>query len=115
MNLAYVIEDSGGGPRVAWIDETVPITVEEALRPQMAASINGEQADERHECDGWLRSLLAEGLKSSNEVFKAGNAAGFTKDQIRRAKYRIGAVAKKEGFDDDAQWSWELPASASGD
>ena len=108
MPLAYVIEDLGSGPRVAWIDETVPITVEEALRPQVATSINPEQADERHECDGWLRSFLAEGLKSSNEVFKSGNAAGFSKDQIRRAKYRIGAVARKEGFDKDAQWSWAL-------
>ncbi len=37
-------------------------------------------------------------LKSTIEVFKAGNAAGFSKDQIRRAKYRIGAVANREGF-----------------
>jgi len=113
MPLAYMIEESARGARVAWIDETVPITVEDALRPQTASSLNGEQADERHECDGWLRTFLANGLKSSNEVFKAGNAAGFSKDQIRRSKYRIGAVARKEGFDKDAQWSWELPAPPS--
>jgi putative DNA primase/helicase len=111
--LAYMIEDSGSGPRVVWIDETAPITVEEALKPQEAPSVNGEQADERHECNGWLRSFLADGLKSSNEVFKAGHAAGFSKDQIRRAKYRIGAVARKEGFDKNAQWSWAVPASES--
>jgi putative DNA primase/helicase len=111
--LAFVIEDQGPGPRVVWDDKTAPITVEEALRPQAAVNIDREQADERHECDGWLRSFLAQGLKSSNEVFKAGNGAGFSKDQIRRAKYRIGAVARKEGFDNDAQWSWVLPAVAT--
>ena len=95
MPLAFVIEDNGTGPRVAWFEETAPITIEEALRPQSAPGIDREQADERHECDGWLRSFLAQGLKSSNEVFKAGNGAGFSKDQIRRAKYRIGAVARK--------------------
>jgi putative DNA primase/helicase len=106
--LAYVIKESGSGACVAWIDEKVPITVAEALRPPAAPALNEEQADERHECDGWLRSFLTEGLKSSNVVFKAGNAAGFSKDQIRRAKYRIGAVARTEGFDKDAQWSWAL-------
>ena len=112
--LAYVIEDRGSGPTVEWSDEPVAITIEQALRPKAAPSLDGEQADERHECDGWLRSFLAEGVKSTIEVFKAGNAAGFSKDQIRRAKYRIGAVARKEGFEKDARWSWGLSSRALG-
>jgi hypothetical protein len=44
--------------------------------------------------------------------FKAGTAAGFTKDQIRRAKYQIGIVARSEGFARDGRWSWALPAHA---
>jgi len=110
--LAYVIDDPGSGPRVEWSDQPVAITVGEALRPEAAPALGGEQAGERLECDDWLRTFLAEGLKSTTEVFKAGNAAGFSKDQVRRAKYRLGAVARKDGFDRDAQWSWELPTHA---
>ena len=112
--LAYVIEDRGDGPRVEWSDEPVAITIEEALRPKAAHVLDGGQAGERLACDGWLRAFLAEGVKSTIEVFKAGNAAGFSTDQIRRAKGRIGVVAKKEGFDKDAQWSWQLSAYAHG-
>jgi hypothetical protein len=46
------------------------------------------------------------------EVFNAGNAAGFSKDQITRAKSRIGAVARREGFGVDGVWSWRLGAHA---
>jgi hypothetical protein len=88
------------------------ISVGEALRPEAAPALDGEPAGQRLECDGWLRTFLAQGLKSTTEVFKAGNAAGFSKDPIRRAKYRLGAVARKQGFDGDAQWSWELLAHA---
>jgi hypothetical protein len=96
--LAYVIEDRGSGARVEWSDESVATTIEEALRPKAIPSLVGQQADERLECDGWLRGLLTEGVKSTIEVFRAGNAAGFSKDQIRRAKFRIGAVARREGY-----------------
>jgi hypothetical protein len=51
--------------------------------------------------------VLAQGLKSTTEVFKAGHAAGFSKDEMRRAQYRLGAVAGEQGFDRDAQGSWE--------
>jgi hypothetical protein len=42
----------------------------------------------------------------------AGTAAGFSKDQIRRAKHRIGAVARREGFGVDGGWFWKLGAHA---
>ncbi len=110
--LAYVIDDRGVGPRVEWSDQPVAITVGEASRPEGALALGGEPAGERHECDDWLRTFLAGGLTSTTEVFKAGHVAGFSKDQVRRAKVRLGAVARKEGFDRDAQWSWELPTHA---
>ena len=83
-----------------------------SIRPEAALALGGEPAGERLECDDWLRTFLADGLTSTTEVFKAGHVAGFSKDQVRRAKVRLGAVARKEGFDTDAQWSWELPTHA---
>ena len=106
--LAYVIEDRGKGPRVEWSDEPVAITVEESLKPKAAHSLSGGQAGARLECDGWLRAFLAKGVKSTNDVFRAGNTAGFSRSQIRRAKCRVNAVAMREGFGVDGQWSWGL-------
>ena len=112
--LAYVIDDTGGGPRVVWSDTPVPITIAQALRPQMNLSHHGEQADARLECDDWLRSFLANQVSSTVDIFKAGNDAGFTKDQIRRAKCRIGAVARREGYGADGRWVWGLEPPAFG-
>ncbi len=47
-------------------------------------------------------------MKSTIIVFKAGNALGFSRSQIRRAKSRINAVATREGFGVNGQWSWGL-------
>jgi hypothetical protein len=83
----------------------VAITIEEALRPMAAHCPSGGQPGARLECDGWLRAFLAEGVKSTITVFKAGNTAGFSRNQMRRAKSRINAVATREGFGVNGQWS----------
>jgi hypothetical protein len=59
-------------------------------------------------CDGWLWSFLVGGMKPAMEILKTANEAGFSKDQIRRARSRIGAVAREVGFCKNAQWCWEL-------
>jgi putative DNA primase/helicase len=110
--LAYVIENGAKGARVEWSDEPVAITIEEALRPKSPHSLNGRQAGAPLECDGWLRAFLADGVKSAIIVFDAGNTAGFSRNQIRRAKNRINAVATREGFGVDGQWSWGLERHA---
>ena len=46
------------------------------------------------------------------DIFKAGNDASFSRDQIKRAKYRISAVGRREGLGDDGQWIWRLQAGA---
>jgi putative DNA primase/helicase len=112
MTLAYVIEDSGSGPRVVWDDETVPITTGEALRPRQ--EIAEDEIVESKECVQWLGELLMDGPKPSIDVFKASIDAGYTRDQVKRAKHRIGAVARRQGFQKGAQWTWELLTDASG-
>ena len=101
-----------GGPRVEWSDHRVAIPVGEAPRPQAAPPRDREPAGPRLECGDWLRTFLAEGPQSITEVFRAGagDAAGFSKDPVRRVKYRLSAVARKPGFDRDAQGSWQSPA-----
>jgi hypothetical protein len=104
-------KDIERGPRIVWSDESVPITVEQALRPEAQSAPDGQRAAECLECDHWLQTFLAAGHKSTIEVFKAGAAAGFSKNQIRRAKHRTGVEARKEGFAHDGRWTWGLFAA----
>jgi hypothetical protein len=111
--LAFTIEDLGGGPRVVWSDTPVPISVNEALRIQAGPFAAPEPKTRSNVCDDWLRSCLSGGGKPSAEILNAGMKAGFSKHQIYRAKSRIGARARKRGFDKCAQWYWERPAGMS--
>ncbi len=109
--LDYVIEECGSGPRVVWSDEPVPITVGEALRPRQEIA-QGELID-AHECDQWLDEFLKNGPRPTIEVFKAAIDAGYSRDQARDAKQRIGAVAQKHGFQEGARWTWQLRANST--
>jgi hypothetical protein len=52
-----------------------------------------------------------DGPKPSSEVFKAAIDAGYSRDQVKDAKRRIGAVAHRHGFQEGAQWTWQLPTA----
>jgi hypothetical protein len=110
--LAYMIEDRATGPRIEWCHEPVSSTVGTSLEPAQRAQLDhGRHAARHHLCDNWLRAFLAERHRSTTDIFEGASEAGFSKDQVRRTKSRIGAVARRAGFDKDAQWSWELPVS----
>jgi putative DNA primase/helicase len=112
--LAYMIGDRENGPRIEWCHEPVSSAIVTSLEPAQRAQRHHEgQAARHHVCDHWLRAFLAERRRSTTEILEAASEAGFTKDQVRRAKSRIGAVAKRAGFDKDAQWSWRLPVGPS--
>ena len=55
--------------------------------------------------DQFLRSFLADGPKTEREVMKAAKAQGFTKDQVKRARSRVGIKSEKLGFGDGWRWS----------
>ncbi len=107
--LAYVIDDAGSGPRIVWSDTPMANTVEQALQSQAFSTHDGEQAD-RLECDVWLRTFLDDEVKPTIDIFKAASAAPFSMHQIKRAKRRIGAVARREGFGPNGQWIWRRHA-----
>ncbi|WKK13874.1 AAA family ATPase [Rhodococcus ruber] len=77
-----------------------------------AAAENGDGADERNDVDEWLRQFLAHGSQKANEVYSAADANGFSKDQIKRAKRRIGAVAERPV--NPGPWFWSIPATPQG-
>ena len=65
------------------------------------------------ECGEWLRDLLSDDPKPSTDVFKVSIDAGYTRDQVKCAKHRIGAVARRQGFQKGDQWTWELLTDGS--
>jgi hypothetical protein len=113
--LAYTIENLGQGPRVVWSDVAAPAIGEQALPMPSIPPAVPQRVPGSAGCDGWLLTYLNGSMKPAVEVVKAGKEAGFSKDQIRRARSRIGAVVRKQGFDRNARWLWELPAITSSD
>lgn len=64
----------------------------------------------------FLRDLLADGPKPAKEVYRDADNAGFSRDQMKRAKSRAGVETVKEGgyFSDEKQcWVWRLTTEGS--
>ncbi|GAB6048460.1 hypothetical protein JCM19379_22890 [Methyloparacoccus murrellii] len=76
----------------------------EALPPE---EDNGDDEPEAPECAIWLRDFLASGPKTAKEVFAAGRDDGYSKDQIKRAKARLGVTSGKHAF--NGPWAWAMP------
>jgi hypothetical protein len=109
--LAYTIEDScGRGPGVVWSDEPVAVTVEEALRPRaQTPGLHGDDP-ELSDCEQWLRETLAQsgGRAPAAEIRRAGREAGFGWTTLHRARGRVGASARREGFGPGSKSYWQL-------
>jgi hypothetical protein len=104
--LAYRIEDRGEGPTVEWEAEPVRITAEQALAAETG---DDHERTEARECDDWLRETLADGPVAAVDIYKAARDAGFSQDQAKRAKRRIGARSERQGFGPDSKCHWRLP------
>ncbi|TKG66189.1 hypothetical protein [Prauserella endophytica] len=61
-----------------------------------------------NDCADWLHEFLSAGPVKSAEVYKAADAAGFSKDQAKRAKKKLGVIATHP--DIKGPWFWEVPA-----
>jgi putative DNA primase/helicase len=107
--LAYTVENRDSGPRIEWSGGPVASTFAHPLKPAESRHPHRDEQALRHrECENWLIAYLADGPRSAVNVFAAAIDAGFSRGQARRAKRRIGAIATKEGYADDGQWSWRL-------
>jgi len=66
--------------------------------------------DDDAEIDAWLTELLANGPVKATEVYSAVDAAGYSKDQAKRAKKRLKIDAVKTG---DGPWLWNPPTKGA--
>jgi hypothetical protein len=93
-------------PYVAWDDQHVTITANEALAAD-ATPERGSFAEAKE----FLEELLADGPVPSTEVKADADAAGLSWSTIKRAKAKLKIEAKKSGL--KAGWLWSLPRRGS--
>ncbi len=72
-----------------------------------------EDEIEAPEVDTWLKDFLSTGPKPPKTVFAAGRDDGYSKDQLKRAKGRLGAVSDKNGY--QGEWAWSMPEGTFSD
>jgi AAA domain len=60
--------------------------------------------------EDWLQSFLADGKRAAADIFETGEKAeGFSKDQLKRAKTRLGVhTSKVSDTNGELRWYWEL-------
>jgi putative DNA primase/helicase len=86
----------------------------DAIQGDARDAINAAEADPAEgggsEVTTFLRELLRAGPVASGDVYKQADAAGFTRDQIKRAKKVMGTevVAEKELGVAHGPWRWRL-------
>ena len=57
---------------------------------------------------GFLRELLAAGPRPAKEIFAEAAHAGYSRDQMHRAKSRAGVNVRKQSM--SGGWQWSLAA-----
>jgi len=82
---------------VEWLGET------EASAEDFLA---GEDADDAVDVDSWLAGYLRAGPRKATDVYQAADANGYSKDQAKRAKKRLGVIPEKTG----TSWLWKMPS-----
>jgi hypothetical protein len=68
-------------------------------------------ADDQRDVDRWLTELLSEGPMEAKDVYQAADAAGYTKDQAKGAKKRLGVEATHPVI--PGPWFWEMPQGST--
>lgn len=115
-SLRYTIEpvtlDTDEGPaqwgRLQMLGETTTSVA------QLLDDAPGDNGDDRSEVDGWLTDYLdgEGGSAAAADVLTQGQRMGYSRDQLKRAKKRLGVIAAKAAM--QGGWTWQLPTGAEG-
>lgn len=86
-------------------------SVAELLRE--ANSTGDDSHTERREIDAWLEDYLITegGIARAREVIQNAKEAGFTENQIKKARTRIGATTKRHGAGPGSYIEWRHPSA----
>jgi putative DNA primase/helicase len=109
-SLAYRLVGEGefGVARVQWEGATTH-TASALLAPP-------DDADDRREVDSWLRDYLeAEGRANAGDVIRDSKLAGFSENQVKKARRSIGAASIRHGFGKGSTVIWSIGAIGATD
>jgi hypothetical protein len=67
--------------------------------------------DEQGKVEAWLAELLKTGPMESNDIYRAADAHGYSRDQAKRAKKKLGILATHP--DIKGPWFWEIPQGSA--
>jgi hypothetical protein len=68
--------------------------------------------EDRREIDSWVCDYLqAEGNANTRDVIHDGKLAGFSEDQIKKARRRVGATSIRQGFGKGSTVIWAIGAT----
>lgn len=92
--------------QLLWGD-SIEGSAHELLKRADSLPEESESGGKRLPQDVWLFDYLTYGPKPCLEIIDQGKAAGFSSDQLRRARERLGVVSEKSGY--QKEWYWSLP------
>jgi putative DNA primase/helicase len=94
-------------PHVVWEKDAVNITADEAVRAASGTS-GGKKSDGQKQAQEFLKEILSKGVPVLVKVIlSAGSAHGFSKQQLKLAREKLGKVAVvqvREGW----TWQWMM-------
>jgi hypothetical protein len=90
--------------RVLW-RQALEGTARELLATVEAVEEPGEQG-EIEDAGEWLMAALAHGSMDARDLFKIGEAQGYKQRTLQRARARIGAQTRREGFGKGSKVVW---------
>ena len=90
--------------RVAWCDDPLTVSANEALA---ASGMEGKRGVQRREAEEFLQGYLEAKPMPADQVKEAAEANGITERTLRRAREGLGIVVEKAAF--EGGWQWRLP------
>jgi RecA-family ATPase len=106
-SLAYrvVSDEEFDCARIEWDGTT------EHRANDLLAIESDEDRTERDDAADWLRDLLADGAMPASEVKTLARKVGHAERTLTRARNRIGAKTRRDGFGKGAVYVWYMPAT----
>ena len=104
--LSYTIVESNGSPCLAWSDEPVTMTIDDALD---AARDDDHRGSERKEAKEWLQQVLSVGPMPAKDIKRLATQEGPAWATVRRAKEELRINVYREGFGQGSISKWALP------
>jgi hypothetical protein len=104
MAYRIVTSETHDVARIQWESEPTDMTADELLEGTAFSEGRTARVDRVVK---WLRHYLTEngGRAGAKDVLRAGEALGFSKDTVKRAKARAGVDTAKMGL---GGWEWTL-------